>query len=104
MSRTVFHVVGALQFEWDAEKAEGNLAKHKLSFEEGATVFQDYEALILDDPDQFDDEVRFALLGYSKKRRLMLVIHVERGIRLRIVSVRPPTKLERRLYEEKRKG
>jgi uncharacterized DUF497 family protein len=44
MSRTVFHVVGALQFEWDAEKAEGNLAKHKLSFEEGATVFQDYEA------------------------------------------------------------
>jgi uncharacterized DUF497 family protein len=103
MGRTVYFVVGDIQFEWDENKAEGNLEKHHLSFEDGATVFKDYDALLLDDPDQFDDEVRFELLGYSTKRQLLVVVHVERGARFRIVSVRIPTKPERSLYEESRK-
>jgi uncharacterized DUF497 family protein len=74
------------------------------SFEEGATVFKDRNALLLDDPDQFDDEVRFELLGYSTDSRLLVVVHVERGVRLRIVSVLPPTKPERILYEERGKS
>jgi hypothetical protein len=104
MAETVIYVVGGVHFEWDLEKAKANLAKHKLSFREGASAFKDVDALVLDDPDKFEDEVRFALLGYSAQRRLLIVIHVERGGRIRIVSVRNATKPERRLYEEKRKG
>ena len=71
---------------------------------EGTTVFKDKGALLLDDPDEFEDEVRFELLGYSENKRLLVVVHVERGVRFRIVSVRPATKPERRIYEEKGKG
>jgi len=40
----------ALEFEWDAEKAAANLAKHKVSFEEAATVFGDPLGGIVTDP------------------------------------------------------
>ena len=50
-----------------------------LSFIEGAEVFRDSHAILLDDPDQFEDEVRFALLGYSMERRIVVVIHVEQA-------------------------
>jgi uncharacterized DUF497 family protein len=38
-----------LRFEWDAAKAQANLAKHGVSFEEASTVFYSEEALIDDD-------------------------------------------------------
>ena len=99
----VLFVLGDLQFEWDSAKAASNLEKHGLSFEDGATVFRDGEGLLLDDPDLFEDELRLELLGYSASSRMLVTVHVERGLRLRIVSVRAATKDERRLYE-KRKG
>ena len=100
MSKSFLYVVGDLQFEWDEAKAEGNYKKHGLTFREGATVFKDYGGILLEDPDAPGEEVRFELLGYSVSRRMAVVVHAERGARLRIVSVRPATKLERRLYEE----
>jgi uncharacterized DUF497 family protein len=38
-------------FSWDAGKALSNLKKHRVSFEEAATVFGDPEALDWDDPE-----------------------------------------------------
>jgi len=38
-------------YEWDAEKAKGNLRKHRISFEDAATVFLDPLALTFPDPD-----------------------------------------------------
>jgi uncharacterized protein len=32
-----------MKFEWDPQKAESNLRKHDVSFEEAITVFNDYE-------------------------------------------------------------
>jgi uncharacterized DUF497 family protein len=98
MSPTIFYQLGELEFEWDSEKAAGNLVKHKLSFEEGA-VFQDENARLLDDPDHFDDETRFELLGYSNFNHLLVTVHVVRGLKVRIVSVRPATRIERSQYE-----
>jgi len=40
----------ALEFEWDLQKAEANLAKHKVSFEEAASVFADPLGRIVPDP------------------------------------------------------
>ena len=37
------------EFEWDARKAASNLAKHGVSFEEAATVFDDDLARIFED-------------------------------------------------------
>ncbi len=40
------------------------------------------------------------VLGYSLAQRLLLVVYLERGQRLRIISARPATRQERKLYEE----
>ena len=45
-----------MKFEWDARKAENNLKKHKVSFEEASTVFFDDLAKITFDPDHSEDE------------------------------------------------
>ena len=60
----------------------------RVSFEEAATVFADPLARVFDDPDHSIDEPRFLLLGVSYARRELIVVHVERGDRLRIISAR----------------
>ena len=45
------------------------------------------------------DEQRFAITGLSYQRRLLVVVHVDRGDRIRIISARLATPLEREQYE-----
>ena len=40
-----------MEFEWDEAKAQANLAKHAVSFEEAKTVFDDPVYVDLYDPD-----------------------------------------------------
>ena len=90
-----------LQFEWDKNKAESNLKKHKTSFDEASTVFDDPLALIFHDEDHSLLEPREIIIGHSLTDRLLLVSFVERteGV-LRIISARLATKKERMDYEE----
>jgi uncharacterized DUF497 family protein len=90
-----------LEFEWDAEKAEANLRKHRVSFEEASTVFGDPLALIFDDEAHSLDEFREIIIGHSDRNRLLLVSFTERSPKIRIISARRATKTERRDYEEK---
>lgn len=39
------------EFEWDDEKAQGNLKKHGVGFEEAATIFNDPRIATISDPD-----------------------------------------------------
>ena len=89
-----------LKFEWDEAKAAANLAKHGVSFEEAATVFGDQLALTFDDPDHSSGEHRFITFGVSEKSRVLLVVNVERGRTVRIISARKATKHERAIYEQ----
>lgn len=43
----------SLRFEWDKKKAASNLKKHKVSFDEAMTVFDDPLANIFDDEELF---------------------------------------------------
>lgn len=87
-------------FEWDEEKAHSNLTKHGVGFEEACSVFLDLDYLLLADSDLPD---RFIALGYSEVARLLFVVHVERGARVRIISARRATHRERSIYEERRR-
>jgi uncharacterized DUF497 family protein len=73
--------------------------KHRVSFEEAATAFLDPLARIFDDPDDARGERRFILAGMSAMSRLVLVVHVERGERLRIISARLAAPRERSTLE-----
>jgi uncharacterized DUF497 family protein len=68
-----------VEFEWDASKAESNLEKHDLSFDEAATAFGDPLSLTIADPDHSEDEDRYVLLGESYLARLMVVVFTERA-------------------------
>jgi uncharacterized DUF497 family protein len=83
-------------FEWDAAKARSNLVKHGVSFEEATTVFDDARAL--EAPDRYDAE-RFVLIGRSMLTRILFVVHCQRGSRVRIISARKATPVQRRKYE-----
>jgi uncharacterized DUF497 family protein len=91
-------VAGELQFEWDTAKAVTNRRKRGVSFEEAATVFLDAHARVYADPDS-GSESRFLLVGLSAATRTLVVVHVERGERLRIISAREATRRERRNLE-----
>lgn len=54
-------------FEWDPAKAEANLKKHGVSFEEGTTVFGDPLSMNMPDPDHSEDEQRYIVLGLSER-------------------------------------
>ncbi len=92
-----------MEFEWDRSKAAENLRKHKVSFQEAATVLGDFLATTAADPDHSADERRYITVGLSNLGRLLLVAHAERGDRIRIISARTLTRSERRTYEEARK-
>lgn len=91
-----------LKFEWDDNKAEVNAAKHGVSFEEAATVFDDENAIMFDDPDHSEDEDRFILLGMSMMARILIVCHCYRNEdeSIRIISARKATKNEARQYAD----
>ena len=89
-----------MNFEWDEGKAEANLGKHGVSFDEAGTVFDDPLYVDFYDPDHSYDERRYIIIGRSQAGRLLLVSYTERGETLRLISSREVTPAERRAYEE----
>ena len=89
-----------MKFEWDESKAQRNLKKHSVSFEEAQTVFDDPFYVDFYDPDHSETEDRFLLVGTSSRNRVLIVSYTERGDTNRIISARETTRQERYLYEE----
>jgi hypothetical protein len=87
-------------YEWDAKKAKGNRRKHRISFEDAATVFLDPLALTFPDPDHSIEEEREITIGRSSRQQVVFVSHCRRGDRVRIISARKTTRGERKQYEE----
>lgn len=84
-------------FEWDDEKAEANLAKHGVTFEEAVLAMTD--PLSLDFEDLVDGD-NLITLAASPTGRILYVVSTERDDRIRIISARDATSQERRRYEE----
>lgn len=89
-----------MRFTWDPSKAEANLRKHGVSFEEASTSFRDPLSVTGADPDHSVGENRLITFGESVAGRLLVVAHTERGAVIRIFSARRATRPERKIYEE----
>jgi len=87
-------------FDWDPAKAAANVEKHRVSFEEAVTAFQDPLAKVHPDPDHSELERREILIGHSVRRRLLLVAFTHRQGKIRLISARKVTRRERQDYEE----
>lgn len=86
-------------FEWDSVKAALNLRKHGVSFEEASTIFSDPSYLLQPDA---SSGARFLAVGMSGLVRILVVVHVERGPRVRIISARKAKRSEAKTYEARR--
>ena len=89
-------------FEWDDAKADRNIRIHGVDFQEARTVFEDPFAIEIPDDVHSEEEERAIILGLSLLSRVLLVVHTERGERIRIISARKATPLERSQYETSR--
>ena len=95
-----------LMFEWDENKNAINKKKHHVSFEEAQTVFEDENALVIDDPEHSEEEERFIILGFSLRANLLVVCHCYRASEsvIRIISARKATTNEAKQYNQNEWG
>lgn len=86
-----------MRFIWDERKAAANLRKHGVSFDEASSAFDDKRGAYY--PDSLHED-RFILIGYSRRQRLLYVVHAEvEPEAIRIISARKATKHEKTRYE-----
>ncbi len=89
-----------MRFEWDSAKAIANVRKHGVSFEEAVSALKDDYSATARDLEHSLGEFRFITFGISSRGRLLAVSHTERSNVIRIISARPATRSEKKLYEE----
>lgn len=87
-----------MEYQWDIDKADANLRKHKIDFADAITIFSDDFAITIEDV--HPDEERFATIGRDALGRILVVIYTWRGESIRLISARKATKGERQMYEE----
>jgi len=95
-----------IKFEWNKNKAEANIKKHGISFEEAATVFLDDRSIVVDDPDHSARENRYIIFGISSNLNLLTVCHCLRDSEstIRIISARKSSKKEEIMFFEITQG
>lgn len=92
-----------MRIEWDEAKNRANIAKHNVNFELAKEVFAD--PLVQYTLDRVvDGEERWHAIGHARSYFLLVVVHCYRMANgeeiVRIISARPASSHERRLYEE----
>lgn len=93
----------AIRFEWDPANARRNIRRHRISFEEATTAFDDDFSMTLPDPVHSVGEERFILLGRTNRGRLVVVVLTDRDAdipSIRLISARLADQGERHDYEE----
>jgi len=89
-------------FEWDSEKNKLNQKLHGIAFEDAKFVFNDPAKVVLPDLYHSKNEERWLAIGLV--HRILFVVFTERSENvIRIISARPGTKAERRLYNDHNK-
>ena len=91
-------------FEWDPNKATGNLQKHKVSFERAAEIFRDPIAISIFDEEHSADEERWITMGKDNHNVVLVVVHTFAEVAndewtIRTISTWKATKNEIKQYE-----
>jgi len=97
-NKDVIFELNGQHFIWNNIKAENNITKHRVDFQEAATVFMNFSTEYYDDEEHADKEQRFIALGMSKQHNLLMVCHCirENETMIRIISARKAAKHEQK--------
>jgi uncharacterized protein len=83
-------------FQWDKGNASKNWTRHQVSQTEAEQIFLNRPLVVVGAP--FRNEPRQFAFGHTDAGRLLTVVFTVRGSLLRVVSVRPMSRRERRRY------
>lgn len=95
----VAHERNGIRFVWNRDKAESNLRKHGVAFEEACETFFDPFVRLLS-MTTIGGEERETTIGLTEDWRLLVVVCTFRDEAIRIISARPATSREKTDYEE----
>ena len=85
-------------FQWDEGNFSKNWASHGISQTEAEQVFVNRPVVVIGDVAHSSTEVRYFAFGRTDGGRLLTVVFTVRGQLLRVISVRPMSRRERRGY------
>jgi uncharacterized DUF497 family protein len=85
-----------MKFDWGHAKNKANLEKHDISFDEAKHIF-DGPILTWADDRQDYGENRDISLGALSPDAVLIVVHTERGDKIRLISARRANRRERKL-------
>ena len=93
-----------ISFDWDQWNSQKNEIKHGVSTNEAESVFYDKTYLLYDDIRHSTlKEVRYILYGKSSENRILMIGFTIRKDKIRIITARPASRLERSTYENQKK-
>ena len=94
----IVYSLQGVEFEWNSNKAQINIEKHGVTFEEAAEAF--FDPFYQTGDATINGEQREFILGYSLAYRVLFVVYIERNQRTRVISARPATRKEKKQYEQ----
>jgi uncharacterized DUF497 family protein len=74
-----------VEFDWDPAKARENKRVHGVDFAVAVDVFEDENAITIEDVDA-EGEQRFKILGVDGLGRLLVVVYTYRGEKIRLIA------------------
>jgi len=90
---------GITGFEWDEGNSAKNEAKHGVTNRESEEIFFN-KPLVIARSSKGGKEIRYVALGKTHGSRLLTVVFSVRARRIRVISARPMSRNERKVYEE----
>ena len=88
-----------MEFDWDPAKSEANLNKHGISFDEARDIFDGPILTRVDDRQDYGEN-RHISLGALSPAAVLVVVHTERGDKIRLISARNANRRERKVYHD----
>lgn len=85
-------------FQWDEGNSEKNWRRHQVTQVEAEQVFLNRPVLVRGAPKHSGTEDRHFALGRTDADRKLAITFTLRGLSLRVISARPMSRHERRVY------
>ena len=95
------NLAGVTGFQWDTGNDSKTWTRHAVAREECEQLFFNQPFLIADDIKHSGKETRCFALGHTNDDRLLMVVFTIRRSLIRVISARPMSRTERRIYAEK---
>src|SRR5213594_2970733 len=89
---------GIRGFQWDEGNSDKNWRRHQVTQAEAEQVFFNRPLVVAPDPQHSSREVRHFALGRTNGGRHLTIVFSRRGELLRVISARPSSRRERKVY------